>query len=166
MINIIIITDNHYFATGLIKCIHDVFNNYFVIISRTNFQNYKHHMLDIDHEIKSYFKNFILCEKDVYSILKNSSYASNYTIIDASKSVNELYRNLSSGGDANQSNVNKTLSPRELSICKLIKNCETDDKIATDLCISKKTVSSHRRNIISKLKLKNKKQLYLFCQAL
>ncbi|MBL5884883.1 hypothetical protein I7V28_22635 [Lelliottia amnigena] len=166
MINIVIITDNHYFAIGLIKCIHDVFNDDFVIISRTNFENYKHHMIDLDDGIKSYFKNIILCEKDVYSILKNSSCVPNYKIIDASKSVNELYRNLSFDGDANQSYVNKKLSPRELTVCKLFKNCETDDKIAADLRISKKTLSCHRRNIISKLKLKNKKQLYLFCQAL
>lgn len=166
MINIVIITDNHYFAIGLIKCIHDVFNDDFVIISRTNFENYKHHMIDLDDEIKSYFKNIILCEKDVYSILKNSSCVPNYKIIDASKSVNELYRNISSDGDTNQSNANKTLSPRELTVCKLFKNCETDDKIAADLSISKKTLSCHRRNIMSKLKLKNKKQLYLFCQAL
>ena len=47
------------------------------------------------------------------------------------------------------------LSPRELEITQLIADGHTDIKIGDKLSISSKTVSTHRKNILRKLSLKN-----------
>lgn len=60
----------------------------------------------------------------------------------------------------------KKLSLKENLLFTLFSSGLHDDKISTKLCISKKTVSTHRRNILGKLKLKNRNELYLFALTL
>lgn len=59
----------------------------------------------------------------------------------------------------------KKLSLRENILFSLFSTGVHDDNISTALSISKKTVSAHRRNILGKLKLKNRNELYLFALA-
>ncbi len=47
------------------------------------------------------------------------------------------------------------LSPRELEITQLIGDGFTDNEIGVKLSISGKTVSTHRKNILRKLNLRN-----------
>lgn len=48
-----------------------------------------------------------------------------------------------------------TLSEREVQIIKMIAEGMTNTKIADDLCLSNHTVNTHRKNILSKLGVKN-----------
>lgn len=54
------------------------------------------------------------------------------------------------------SNIEKySLTKRELQILKLITQEKTNDEISTLLCIAKRTVDSHRQNLLNKLHVKN-----------
>lgn len=65
----------------------------------------------------------------------------------------------------NAQRVIKKLSLKENLLFSLFSSGLHDDNISTALHISKKTVSAHRRNILGKLKLKNRNELYLFALA-
>lgn len=54
------------------------------------------------------------------------------------------------------------LSQREIEITQLIADGLTDRKIGEQLTISDKTVSTHRKNILRKLNLKNTAMLIRF----
>lgn len=56
------------------------------------------------------------------------------------------------------------LSPRELDIANLIISGKTNREISKTLYISEKTVKTHVSNILSKLEMKDRIQLMLFCQ--
>ncbi|NQX98674.1 MAG: response regulator transcription factor [Flavobacteriales bacterium] len=55
--------------------------------------------------------------------------------------------------------VKQTLTERETEILKLISNGYTNKEVADFLFISSRTVESHRRNILKKLKLRNTAEL-------
>ncbi len=54
------------------------------------------------------------------------------------------------------------LTAREIEILQQIANGNTDREIAVAISISDKTVSTHRKNILRKLKLKNTALLIRF----
>ncbi|ECT9924409.1 LuxR family transcriptional regulator [Salmonella enterica] len=54
------------------------------------------------------------------------------------------------------------LSPREKEIMICMKLRMTDDEIASRFNLSRKTVSAHRRNILSKLGIRNRNELYKY----
>ncbi len=49
----------------------------------------------------------------------------------------------------------RELTPREVEVIQLIADGFTDIEIAVELIISPKTASTHRKNILKKLNLKN-----------
>lgn len=53
----------------------------------------------------------------------------------------------------------ESLTPREREVLKLITEGKTNSEISTELCISIRTVESHRANIMNKLALKNTAEL-------
>ena len=55
----------------------------------------------------------------------------------------------------NKERTNSILSKREIEILKLIERGNRSEDISQGLCISKNTVSRHRQNILSKLRVKN-----------
>ena len=54
------------------------------------------------------------------------------------------------------------LTPREQKICQLLAYGNTNSEIAEKLCISERTVETHRSNIYAKLGLKNRVELVRF----
>ena len=62
-------------------------------------------------------------------------------------------------GDVQKNNVANGLSPRENEVLQLIAEGYTNKQIAEILCISIKTVQSHRMNLMSKLDLHNRADL-------
>lgn len=54
------------------------------------------------------------------------------------------------------------LSPREREIVICMKLRMTDDEVASRFKLSRKTVSAHRRNILSKLGIRNRNELYKY----
>ena len=58
--------------------------------------------------------------------------------------------------------IEEKLSPREREILKLVLQCKTSQEIADELCISKLTVDTHRRNILKKTGLKSFSEFFHF----
>lgn len=75
----------------------------------------------------------------------------NYFSRDVTDTVMEGLKKMKSG----QSEINTELSKREIEILKLIVQEMTTKEIAEKLFISESTVETHRRNLISKLGVRN-----------
>ncbi len=56
----------------------------------------------------------------------------------------------------------ESLTERELEVLRLIAQGATNQEVAEQLVISKRTVSTHINNILSKLQLKNRAQAVLY----
>ena len=54
------------------------------------------------------------------------------------------------------------LTPRELQVVKLIAEGYTNDEIAEELVISRKTVDRHRANVLRKLGMRNVAELHRY----
>jgi len=83
----------------------------------------------------------------IQSVLAGTPYYSNEValkLIDSSRSADKLI------------SINKSgLSKRELEVLKMIALEMTNDEIAKSLFISKRTVDTHRQNLLKKLQVKN-----------
>jgi len=71
--------------------------------------------------------------------------------------LEENIKNLTSNFGDKLSGTLIKMSPKEIEICNLIKNGFDSKEISSFLCISNKTVDTHRRNIRKKLGLIGKK---------
>jgi DNA-binding NarL/FixJ family response regulator len=81
------------------------------------------------------------------SVLSGKPYYSNEVAIKLIDSATD------NGHDVN---INKSgLSKREMEILKMIAHEMTNDEIAKELFISKRTVDTHRQNLLKKLNVKN-----------
>ncbi|EFK4582235.1 helix-turn-helix domain-containing protein [Escherichia coli] len=58
--------------------------------------------------------------------------------------------------------IKRSLSIREREIVRCIMFGMTDDEMADEFNLSKKTISAHRRNILSKMGIKNRNELYKY----
>ena len=65
-------------------------------------------------------------------------------------------------GAADEAGGEGGLSPRELEVVKLIAEAYSNDEIAEQLVISKKTVERHRANILEKLGMRDRVELTRF----
>lgn len=83
----------------------------------------------------------------IQSVLAGTPYYSNEValkLIDSSRNADKLI------------SINKSgLSKRELEVLKMIAREMTNDEIAKSLFISKRTVDTHRQNLLKKLQVKN-----------
>ena len=77
----------------------------------------------------------------------------------------ECFNNLTNRNDSYNELYCKRLSAQETLLFTLFSEGTTDDNIAIMLNITKKTISSHRRNILQKLNLKNRHELYMYALA-
>ena len=83
----------------------------------------------------------------IQSVLAGTPYYSNEValkLIDSSRNADKLISMNKSG-----------LSKRELEVLKMIAREMTNDEIAKSLFISKRTVDTHRQNLLKKLQVKN-----------
>lgn len=156
----IIISENQYLVSGLMSMLKDSFDE--ITITRTNLEH-------LDDVCKLFVADFypctpiILCESKSYNIARHKLSIGRAIIIEISRSFACVINEISRIEKYPTKDANKRLSPREYVLCQLFKSQKTDEQISLTLNISKKTISCHRRNIINKLKLKNKQQLYFFC---
>lgn len=156
----IIVSKNQYLTLGLMSNLNDSFSE--ITIIRTNLEHF-------DEVCKISFAEFyssktiILCESKCYNIAKHKLSARRIRIIEISRSFESITNEILNIKKLPTKDIRKKLSPREYLLCQMFKSQKTDDQISTTLNISKKTISCHRRNIITKLNLKNKQQLYFFC---
>jgi DNA-binding NarL/FixJ family response regulator len=83
----------------------------------------------------------------IQSVLAGNSYYSNEVAIKLIESAKTQDKSV---------NVHKSgLTKRELEVLRMIAREMTNDEIATELFISKRTVDTHRQNLINKLNVKN-----------
>lgn len=71
---------------------------------------------------------------------------------------NEIALKLLEASQKNEINIVKNknaLTPREIEVLKMICQEKRNEQIANELCISKRTVDTHRQNLLSKLQVKN-----------
>jgi len=76
--------------------------------------------------------------------------------------LRERLRRSEAGGDGDDDGAHEPLSPRELEVVKLIAEAYSNDEIAEQLVISKKTVERHRANILEKLGMRDRVELTRF----
>lgn len=112
-------------------------------------------------------KNSVLSmlEAGAYSYLfKNTDEKTLFTAIDevsneryfVSNEIQDVLEDfLSKGKDYSKKNNHKILSSREIEIVKLITDGNTNAEIANLLFLSIRTVDTHRKNILCKLRLNN-----------
>lgn len=59
--------------------------------------------------------------------------------------------------------LHETLSDREYQVLRMIAGGQTVSEIATELCLSVKTVSTYRARILQKMKLRNNAEIMQYC---
>ena len=72
---------------------------------------------------------------------------------------NFFSKDLNYSHENRESEVNQTLSPRELEVLQLLSEGNNNKTVAEKLYISVKTVETHRSNIMTKLNLSNLQDL-------
>lgn len=91
---------------------------------------------------------------DLISAIKAVHRGESYLSPSISKKVIDDYIRRAELGE--KAGINDPLSDREREILQLIAEGHTYDEIASELCISKKTVETHRANIMDKLNIHDK----------
>jgi two-component system response regulator NreC len=91
---------------------------------------------------------------DLISAIKAVNKGESYLSPSISKKVIEDYIRRAELGE--KAGINDILSNREREVLQLIAEGHTYDEIASILCISKKTVETHRANIMDKLNIHDK----------
>ncbi|MGN8010699.1 MULTISPECIES: response regulator transcription factor [Enterobacter] len=164
IIRIYVITDNYFLYHGIRELIEDskVFKSYTYCIEQTSklptlIFYHKYHTQDI-----IITDNYLHC----YAV---SKYRPEKTLIlpcnyDLDKYI-ECFNDLTNQSYFFDEICFKKLSEKETLLFTLFSEGTTDDKIAIMLNITKKTISSHRRNILQKLNLKNRHELYMYALA-
>ena len=84
-----------------------------------------------------------------------------YLSPEISSETMEGYLNLESKGSQDSRKI-RTLSSREREVLQLVAEGKPTKVIASDLCISEKTVGAHRQNIMNKLGLRSVAELTKF----
>ena len=138
------------------------------ILALSNYNEYMY----IDRMIKTGAKGFVLKNvtpeeliKAIETILKGSNYFSNDVAIK-----------LLNFGDSNPDSLSRLrnpkmkiledLSSRETEVLKLVGEAKSNDEIAELLSISKRTVESHKQNLLRKIGVKNTSELIKFAVEL
>ncbi len=81
------------------------------------------------------------------------------TVVSGKKYFNAEISELLYTNMATEANDHQQLSPRETEILKLVADGETTKIIADKLCVSTRTVETHRVNMMKKLKVQNTAEL-------
>jgi len=164
IIRIYVITDNEYLYVGIRELIEEsrVFEQYTYKVEKTSrlpslVFYHKYHTHDI-----IITDNYLHCHAiSKYRPENTLVLPADYDLDTYLKCFNEM----SNLGNNIHQYVLKRLSSKETILLSLLSEGATDDKISIMLNISKKTISSHRRNILQKLNLKNRHELYMYALA-
>lgn len=123
-------------------------------------------MFDEDFEIRSMIKagaaGYLLkntgpeiLEEAINTVLDGRNYYSNDVAIKLMEPYNESVLNNEKIKRSSVSKNDNILSKREMEVLTLIASELTNEEIGLKLNLSKRTVDSHRQNIINKLQVKN-----------
>lgn len=115
---------------------------------------------------KSY--DIIISDNYLHRYLASQNPVKNVIILPATYDVTtytNCFNDLKSINNESIEKYLKKLSLREKILFAFFSSGIHDDSISAILQISKKTISAHRRNILAKLNLKNRNELYLYAFA-
>jgi DNA-binding NarL/FixJ family response regulator len=118
------------------------------ILALSNYDEYMY----VDNMVKAGAKGFILKNigaEELIKAINNVLNNGNYYSTDIANKLTAFEE-----GDFGYENPYE-LSKRQFQILKLIASEYTNDEIAAKLTLSKRTVDTHRQNILQKLKVKN-----------
>ena len=134
------------------------------ILALSNYNEYMY----IDRMIKTGVKGFVLKNvtpeeliKAIETILNGSNYFSNDIAI-------KLLNFQNNGPDprtrlqTTKAKIYNDLSTREVEVLRLVGEAKSNDEIAELLSISKRTVESHKQNLLRKIGVKNTSELIKF----
>ena len=134
------------------------------ILALSNYNEYMY----IDRMIKTGVKGFVLKNvtpeeliKAIETILNGSNYFSNDIAI-------KLLNFQNNGSDprtrlqTTKAKIYNDLSTREVEVLRLVGEAKSNDEIAELLSISKRTVESHKQNLLRKIGVKNTSELIKF----
>lgn len=163
-IRVFVVTENSFLYFGvkrLIEIAH-CFKSQLYTVKQTRC------MPEICMYAKSRTFDIVITDNYFYRIAALQKRIKNTLVLPASYDVLTYLRCFDTFSDVSlkkSAKVIKQLSLKENVIFSLFSSGIHDDMISTSLSISKKTVSAHRRNILGKLKLKNRHELYLYAFA-
>jgi DNA-binding CsgD family transcriptional regulator len=169
MINlrILIITDDNYFTLGIKKLTASYFKKSFSIdysiMSEKLFINSMRYLGELTLCMRY---ALVFADTQAYERLKSPLESSGVALISNIDSIAIIKKklpkiNIHASKNITLSAVSKKLSNRENVLLGYIKDGFNDESISGFMHISRKTVSSHRKNILSKLGYKNKNRMYL-----
>ena len=132
------------------------------ILALSNYNEYMY----IDRMIKTGVKGFVLKNvtpeeliRAIETILNGSNYFSNDVAIKLLNFENNNPDSFRRRLHSSKAKVYDELSTREMEVLKLISEAKSNDEIAEQLSISKRTVESHKQNLLRKLGVKNTSEL-------
>jgi len=138
------------------------------ILALSNYNEYMY----IDRMIKTGVKGFVLKNvtpeeliKAIETILKGSNYFSNDVAIKLLNFGDNSPDSLSRLRNPKMK-IYEDLSSRETEVLKLVGEAKSNDEIAELLSISKRTVESHKQNLLRKIGVKNTSELIKFAVEL
>jgi len=134
------------------------------ILALSNYNEYMY----IDRMMKTGVKGFVLKNvtpeelvKAIDTILNGSNYYSNDVAVKLINFGNNQ-DDLNSRMRRTKTKIYNDLSSRETEVLKLVGEAKSNDEIAEKLCISKRTVESHKQNLLRKIGVKNTSELIKF----
>ncbi len=135
------------------------------ILALSNYNEYMY----IDRMIKVGVKGFVLKNvtpeeliKAIETILNGSNYFSNDVAIKLLNFGNTNNDSFRSRLRSSKTKIYSDLSNRETEVLKLVGEAKSNDEIAEQLSISKRTVESHKQNLLRKIGVKNTTELIKF----
>jgi len=166
-INVLIVSENLYHQYGVKCLVRESFSNAqtinFYCLDERIFSEYTCEYVE---EIFRVGYSFIFSGAYAYSILNRKlkhSLVSIFSVDDSIEYIREKLKHHKVLGNAAVPlfHHRPKLSKRESYLYELVMRGYCDDEIAKLMCISKKTISSHRGNILRKLGYGNKNKMYL-----
>jgi DNA-binding NarL/FixJ family response regulator len=135
------------------------------ILALSNYNEYMY----IDRMIKTGVKGFVLKNvtpeeliKAIDTILNGSNYFSNDVAIKLLNFENTNQDPFRSRLRNSKTKIYDDLSTREMEVLKLIGEAKSNDEIADQLSISKRTVETHKQHLLRKIGVKNTSGLIKF----
>jgi DNA-binding NarL/FixJ family response regulator len=135
------------------------------ILALSNYNEYMY----IDRMIKTGVKGFVLKNvtpeeliKAIETILNGSNYFSNDVAIKLLNFENNNPDSFRSRLHSSKAKIYDDLSTREMEVLKLIGEAKSNDEIAEQLSISKRTVETHKQHLLKKIGVKNTSGLIKF----
>lgn len=135
------------------------------ILALSNYNEYMY----IDRMIKTGVKGFVLKNvtpeeliKAIDTILNGSNYFSNDVAIKLLNFENNNTDSFRSRLRSSKTKIYDDLSTREIEVLKLIGEAKSNDEIADQLSISKRTVETHKQHLLKKIGVKNTSGLIKF----